>query len=434
MLALGWYLVGDDVPMVRGKDDDTHGLASRIDELNAWFLASGGRGVARVQMNGTRCGLFATSPLEVNDIYISVPMSLVISRSTALHHPQFGESLRRIEIAASRRLPPELVRVMILCYALLLRDDPYTRALPRDFSHHPLMWHTFRGTGFLREALAQARQSLRFFVTACTWFKDSQLPFFSRCQYAWAYMCFLTRCIVVVDLHEWCFVPMVDFTNCQWSDKFACSRTTLDGPASAVMRTYVPVAPGCEIFENYGWSNFDYFMAHGFVLPPFPQDALVLPPRKLRTKGPYVTALFADGCPTTWQPRLCRGMTFGQPKPGAGPFGEEWAWHRNFALHLSLALILDTDKIPFSPELTCYAKPSHISRSWTYLAEVCRDLLDDITQAQKTPSDRPPGGDAFDYRPTLATFYENQAQLAVDLLAEFETHERTCLEPPPYSA
>ena len=43
------------------------------------------------------------------------------------------------------------------------------------------------------------------------------------------------------------------------------------------------LAEGAQVFENYGWSNFDYAVAHGFMLPfgACPKDCLIARPRPL---------------------------------------------------------------------------------------------------------------------------------------------------------
>ena len=57
------------------------------------------------------------------------------------------------------------------------------------------------------------------------------------------------------------------------------SRTVYDlATNSVVMRATEPYAANSQLFENYGWSNHAYMLAHGFVLNEHPKDQLHLEP------------------------------------------------------------------------------------------------------------------------------------------------------------
>lgn len=76
----------------------------------------------------------------------------------------------------------------------------------------------------------------------------------------------------------WGFVPFIDFTNCRYMESQDSSRTVYELTTnSVVMRATESYAAGTQLFENYGWSNHAYMLAHGFILPDHPKDSLHLP-------------------------------------------------------------------------------------------------------------------------------------------------------------
>lgn len=80
----------------------------------------------------------------------------------------------------------------------------------------------------------------------------------------------------------WGFVPGVDFTNCKYLKSSPSSRTLYEPTShTVVMRTTEEYAAGSELFENYGWTNHAYLLAHGFFHEDYPDDRLHVPPLRL---------------------------------------------------------------------------------------------------------------------------------------------------------
>eukprot|EP00629_Pelagomonadales_sp_RCC1024_P017935 CAMPEP_0119293778 /NCGR_PEP_ID=MMETSP1329-20130426/46693_1 /TAXON_ID=114041 /ORGANISM="Genus nov. species nov., Strain RCC1024" /LENGTH=330 /DNA_ID=CAMNT_0007294651 /DNA_START=16 /DNA_END=1005 /DNA_ORIENTATION=- len=295
-----WYynLVADEGARLDASEDN---LAARLAALNAWFAEAGGRGAVEVRYDKhSRGGVFATAELRAGDEYVIVPRKLLLDRAAALAGPDGAAYLRTEARVDALLASPGLswaASCVTLCARLAVERRngnasafaPYVASLPRDFSRHPLLWGgrgdaALQGT-YLLECLARQRAGLRSFVAAARACLDAALPPLSRGELAWAYLCWLTRCIGIV--HEngataWAFVPVVDMTNCRWSAAAACTRTIYDAERdAAVMRTPQDLKRGDEVFENYGWSNFDYAIAHGFALDECPRDELVARPRSL---------------------------------------------------------------------------------------------------------------------------------------------------------
>ena len=299
-----------------GEDPDP---ATAAAELNAWFARCGGSGAAEVRASAdNRCGLFATAPLGAGDAYVRVPRHLLLDRASSLASAALARGEAR---AAAVGCDAEGIVALTVCARLALEraagdaspHAPYVRALPKRFAAHPLRDASgdacLAGT-YALDALRGARRDEARFVEAARACYDVGVP---RSRWRWAYRCWMTRCIFVRGLGPggapaWAFVPVVDMTNCRWAPGAPRSRAAFDG-GTAAMRTPSPVAAGAEVVENYGtsqcresavasmasmgawrgtkkhethdtgWTNFDYFVAHGFVLPP-PFDDDILAPRR----------------------------------------------------------------------------------------------------------------------------------------------------------
>ena len=279
-----WYFAGAEASL--GADDDgAPDAAEAARRLNAWFAARGGFGASEVKADAYsgRCGLYATAAIGAGERYVSVPRSVVLDRASAVAaYPELasaeGAADDLIGTPAGAR-PSWLATTITLVARLALERRagdasafaPYVGSLPspRDFAGHPLLWRrggrgdaALRGT-YLLEALEDQRASLRACVAAARACRPAALDdgggFPSREDLAWAYLCWMTRCIGVVGGAgtDWAFVPVVDMTNCAWKADARCSRTLAEGPF-ATMRTPGRLDARAQIVENYGWANFDY--------------------------------------------------------------------------------------------------------------------------------------------------------------------------------
>lgn len=140
-------------------------------------------------------------------------------------------------------------------------------------------------------------------------------------------------------------------TNCRWSAAARCSRTSVEGPR-AVMRSPVALDANDEVFENYGWANFDYYVAHGFAhAEPFPDDAVVARPRCLDDlagdrRRLVATALGAGAAPLLWRPYLPRDVAATRLRatiPAVSSVVDVWARGRDASLLVAVLLELPED-------------------------------------------------------------------------------------------
>ncbi|KAJ1462121.1 hypothetical protein M885DRAFT_557784 [Pelagophyceae sp. CCMP2097] len=293
-----WWVRGGAVSASVGADD-AKGLELKAEALNAWFYESGGTGSASVRVDAAtgRLGLFATASVKGGQEYVRVPAALRLGREAALALAAEGPALRDAEQAVRRAAglvtsPCEadiIARSVTACAYLLIERrrgsasafHAYIDALPHDFDDHPLLWPAhadaeLAGTCFL-DSLRRARRTARLFVALARAFV---VPEFSRVEWGWAYFLWMTRCIGVGQGRAaWC--PMVDMTNCASSVHASCSCALNDELDDAVMLSPAALRPGNQIFENYGWSNCEYMLAHGFWLHVAPDDCATARPRLL---------------------------------------------------------------------------------------------------------------------------------------------------------
>ena len=77
-------------------------------------------------------------------------------------------------------------------------------------------------------------------------------------------------------------VPLLDAINCRSPSNQPVHRTTGDNDLQmAITRAPRDFAEGEEVFENYGQSNFIYFLYHGFSLTPNPHDCVFVKPKSI---------------------------------------------------------------------------------------------------------------------------------------------------------
>ena len=398
-------------------DDPDPGIAAA--ELNAWFAQSGGSGAVEVRASDdNRCGLFATAPIGAGDAYVRVPRKFLLDRASAL---AAAPALARGELrAAAVGCDADSVVALTVCARLALERAaggasffaPYVRALPKRFAGHPL--RDASGDACLAgcyalEALREARRNCARFIAAARACYDVDVP---RCRWAWAYRCWMTRCIFVKGLGAdgapaWAFVPVVDMTNCRWAPGAPRSRATFERGAAA-MRTPSKVGAGAEVGENYGWTNFDYFIAHGFVLPPpFADDAVVARPTRLAAADGSRAALLeavlgppAFGWPRTfhWQPVLPAAVAAARIRAAPAPAPETtWARGHNASTVIAVALELEPVSAalavaavgsgePVEAAVAAAAAPPALARAWRRLAAIADADASDLRRAAANDS------------------------------------------------
>ena len=488
----GWS--GQDRSMWLEDREDEKQMDARLARLNEWFAAEGGLGFVEVRRDdySGRCGVYATTAIETGAPYVVVPRHLLMDRGAAMASAD-GAAYARGEAAVDALTnapasPSWMASTITLCTRLAVERSrgadspmaPYVDALPRSFAAHPLLWRNRTGDAALRgtyllDCIKTQRTSLRTFVALARACRDGALPPLSRGDLAWSYLCWMTRCIGVVGAAAdgqtaWAFVPVVDMTNCAWSPHAACTRTLWDGRSgrrgAAVMRTPCELAEGAQVFENYGWSNFDYAVAHGFMLPfgACPKDCLIARPRPVdvdAVAGPLVVVALGHppqeerifGPPRAeWRPRLNRSIQLmrlkAAPETPADRADDDeaetlWAAGKNASLVVAVALELPTAALrraakAAGPEPTleaveaalfAVATPPPLARAWRVLA----DIAAGVGREYEAAAARDDAADADDAEATLARAWRDDAiKLAVEVEATYrEEARRLDAEDPP---
>jgi len=466
---LWWLYTSSEIPLEDVVQEEID-MGKRI---TAWFKNGGGKGSGEAHIidKKQRAGLRAAALVKKGDMYLEIPWNLIVSRELVLASKPYGEALGRTEINALRITKnSEIASAVLLCTYILCDSEThreYIEALPRNFSNHPLTWKLLNRINDLNkntwfEAFQESKDSLRSFVALCRCARDSALPSFRRGQYVWAYLIWSTRCIgtYIPETSETfpCFVPMVDMTNCAYSRIAHCSRTVIhNNPKRASMRTPLEIRKGDEIFENYGWANFDYFLNHGFFHQhSHPDEALVCRSQSIYASNsaldillPQRTGLYLR----EWRPRLCvntASMRF-NILPSIPPFDPEWpfthfnfCWSkfRNHSFLVAIALELDsfdsiTNQDSLDQALARAATTSVVIRAWTRLAQLAREeewnLQATITRLQSISSSVNDDDQTLRQLTSLTAFFQSQIELARHIAQEYDHQARLCVKPPPYA-
>ena len=301
-------------------------------------------------------------------------------------------------------------------------------------------------------------------------------------------MIWLSRCIGVVDPSfvddaEGCFVPMVDMTNCCWSEAASCSCTVWEAQReAAVMTTPVALKKGAAIFENYGWSNFEYMLSHGFFHDePFADDAVFARPRPAlivsyfqsddddtaRSARHFLLAQLGVGTSASWysaaapwRPALyrARAMRLRTERAPRGLAEQRWLRGRNASLLVALTLELhyedaqraataaaarcDADPLAHLEQaLADVAKPPALARAWRRLAAIACAEADDYERCARPFKAAPPNDACDEGEASLvrlvraaAAFRDSQLALALAIAADYEQEAVSCEAalPPPY--
>jgi len=468
---LAWYYLSWEIPSEEegGEEGDLEG---RLERLNEWFEAGGGRGAGRAKMMSVqrrRAGLVAGKTVPRGGAYLEIPWEMVMGRAKALEWPELQRVYERAYELVTRHNDRDdrdvaSLNVLLCCYLLFRAPAPYVEALPRSFDGHPLLRQLKLeddGTAW-SAARREARASLRSFVVLCRCCaRDADLPEVPRARYVWAYLIWTTRLITVSlpdtpQSAELAFVPLVDMTNCRANGD--CSRTVKESDDFAVIRTSEAIPEGAEINENYGWANFDYFLYHGFFHHQnnddeedffSKRDLFVCRPVLLGRRSRLLDVLLGPRRGGTlfprrrWIPRLAEDMRFvyAADEPDFDPkwpfdrFNAEWQADRNHAFLVAVALECedlftdeDFDGDSVASFLARVASPRAVANAWRRLASLATQEVKALEVALNTYHHRHQKDELL-----VVPFYESQRRLGLRLIDAFGARASSCLEPPPYN-
>lgn len=257
-------------------------LESIVVNLNNWVNAAAqDNKIKAMHVPGMRLGAVATTHLDKEDVYLSVPPKLIMDVETASKCDVLGPVF--VELMEKFKQGDDYHQMLFhLMYEKFVRKEtsqwaPYLDSLPSAAqTHFPIFWSSEElselQNSASRESIAQyqigARRkydglSMNIFPMFPAVFT---FPEFSFENYRWATAIMDSRSIWWGSGRH--LVPLLDLVNCdeEGPDPSRVHATTLDNNGDAATRADREYHIGDQIFENYGQPNYIYFMYHGFVL------------------------------------------------------------------------------------------------------------------------------------------------------------------------
>lgn len=284
-----------------------------IDSFNRWFLA-GKPPVALVKAapapNGMRLGGFATADFNAEDVYLSVPLPLIMDVDSAYRSP-LAPLLEALK-AKFKNADPFHELLLHLLYEKFQRplvgEDsfwrPYLDTLPTPVDiDFPLFWSD-EELQELQASQAKAdildyRSTVRSkFGSVAGVLQQFAHPFDASVltfeNYRWAHAILDSRAIWWGGGRH--LVPMLDLLNCvEGPDPARIHSTKLDAQGSnAVTLAPWSLKAGDQVYENYGQPNHIYFTYHGFVLDSNTHDCVQIALGVNPNDTPDVQAAVAD--------------------------------------------------------------------------------------------------------------------------------------------
>jgi len=263
--------------------------------LEAW-LAEGGatHDGLEVRADGRR-GVFAARPIAADTIVASVPRRLMITREV-VRASSIGAQLRDAGV--------ELANVHSLFAAWVLAErrnagtpyGPYLDVLPRDFASFPLHRTPAELTLLAGSLTGTMVQALRDEIASDYARLRAKVRLFARTtldELSWARLCVASRTytVTVDGTDTLALIPFADMLN---FEPGCHSRWEYDDAAAAfTIRTLRALAPGDELYGNYGAkANSRLLVQYGFVLHdnPFDEAALRLPTELRISRDPGALA------------------------------------------------------------------------------------------------------------------------------------------------
>lgn len=232
-----------------------------------------------------RVGAYAATGISKEDLYLSVPSSIIMDADKAFNdNTSFGTLAKNLEALYGARDNFHELLFYLLHQRFMADQDsvywPYLQILPnKDELDLPLYWthkeieSRLTPSSILPATLAYALRTRNTFEKILT--IDLITSFFpsnvlTLDNYLWAVSILDSRSIWWNGHRH--LVPMLDLINCkdgpvESAQSYRVHATVLsDGGNEAITYSPYDFQENEEVFENYGQPNHIYFQYHGFTL------------------------------------------------------------------------------------------------------------------------------------------------------------------------
>lgn len=297
--SVGPDIIQDDV------DPNAMTLSDKLNRFNDWFqeavdAAYGTNHLKAVEIDNYRIGTIATKDIDAEEIYLQVPMSVILDSKKAQASNHIWPLLKDLNMKYGRSDEYHELIFFLLYEKFVLGSEsdfwPYISLLPSeiDLIDIPLYWpadeiYDRLYPSFLTQSVNHYRDRvLRMyeFIIAEESIKEFFPPkVLTFDNYRWAVTILDSRSIWWNQKRH--LVPMLDFVNCQEleTNRSRVHSTTLSSSgkfadtkagkhSNAFMYPFLLISLstgqsfklGHQVFENYGQPNLVYFQYHGFSL------------------------------------------------------------------------------------------------------------------------------------------------------------------------
>ncbi|RLN90746.1 hypothetical protein BBJ28_00010027 [Nothophytophthora sp. Chile5] len=277
-------------------------------------------------------GTFTTKDLATDEVYLSIPTTVVMNAKSAMQSPWVGQTVRQLrESSASgpRSSPDEMLLLLHLLEEkfgpsrLRSRWKPYLDMLPSlndDGSSNlgsPLFYEAggeqlelLLDTDLLQLVVNYRQRVAESYAFLSRELQRSEhreaLKWLTERRFQWANAMLDSRSIWWGGQRH--LVPLLDMVNCQELDpNHAPHHTNLDSSGlHAVTKASWEFPVGEEVVENYAQPNYIYLLYHGFALASNSHDCahfrLKLRPSKSQHE---LIAVLRDLEVYSWTPDVC---------------------------------------------------------------------------------------------------------------------------------
>jgi len=262
-------------------------LEEKVQAFNKWFSESCDKegavhAIEAAVLPRYRIGTTTTEDVEEDEVYLQVPLTIIMDVQKARNDPDFGAPLSEFNEKAlkNRDSFTELLLYLIDQRFVKMQKSQfwaYLSLLPKPSDLDvPSLWTTEEvverlSPSFLapqvmnyRERMVRSYQALLKMEGLSSLFPEGLLTFE---KFRWAFIILDSRSIWWKSERH--LVPMLDFINCIEgpSNPSRVHSTVLDDSGRfAVTKAGWDFKAGTQLFENYGQPNLIYFQYHGFSL------------------------------------------------------------------------------------------------------------------------------------------------------------------------
>lgn len=230
---------------------------------------------------GYRLGTVAKRNIIPEEIYLKVPVKLIIDAEKAYDNADIGPFLKSLEAKFKRRDEFHELLFFLLQETFITKEKsffwPYLQLLPTVSELDiPLFWtpeerkDRLSPSHILPDSEEYASRILRFYQSGLR--VDLIASFFPKDvltyeNYAWAHAILDSRAIWWNGKRH--LVPVLDMVNCgQGGGGERVHSTVLDATGKyAITKAAWAFPSGSQVLEDYGQPNHIYYMYHGFSIP-----------------------------------------------------------------------------------------------------------------------------------------------------------------------